>query len=751
MNKLRRIAILIAIFVLSVCFMAGCGKNKNTNTIDKNTIYKEEPLAINLPNGFQTNVVNISKDKLYITGYLYDDVTYESKSQFGSVNLDGSNLKLVDCDNNSWIERMFVAEDGSFYTLYSTYYEDASDPDNYIYENSYWVSKYTKDCEPLASLNLTEEFDISWVSTALLLGNDLLLSSDSKVYVLDDNLKLKSKKEVDEDIYYDLIKLKDGSYATMKWDENGQKLVRFDINTLKTGDEIPFPVSLYNYGILTSGDAPYDIMLRDSTQVYGFNFGDTALTPIFNFINSDVNTSYFQNFSFVDDKTFIGTYYDWSDDGYNFKVCKYTKVNPEDVKDKKLISVGCLYINGDLRKRIIDFNKSNDEYRIVATDYSVYSTEDDWEAGMNKFNQDIASGQAPDIIAVSDFGKLENYMSKGLFLDLGKYIDSDPEINKEDIFPNLLELSSYNGKMYTVIPQFAVRTLSIKSKFLNGKTTWTLDEMKAFENSLKQDQKLFQYNTRYNFTYNFFAANAGTFVDSVNGKCYFDSPEFISFLEYLKTLPESGDDYGVYYDEGFEGAYNSDDAYRTDKILANETYINSLSEYKYLLHGVFAEPITMIGFPVSKGNGSVMVFDQAYAVSAKSANPEACWNFIKYYLSKDYQDTITYEIPASMRRFDELGKLAQERPFYMDGNEKIEYDDEYYVNGEWIPIAPLTQAEVDEVKEFIKSVDKVYGNLGELETIIDEEAAAFFEGQKTAEDVVKIIQSRATIYINERQ
>lgn len=55
------------------------------------------------------------------------------------------------------------------------------------------------------------------------------------------------------------------------------------------------------------------------------------------------------------------------------------------------------------------------------------------------------------------------------------------------------------------------------------------------------------------------------------------------------------------------------------------------------------------------------------------------------------------------------------------------------------------------LKDFILSVNKRVAYLSDIETIIEEEAAAFYEGQKSAEDVAKIIQSRASIYINEKQ
>ena len=46
---------------------------------------------------------------------------------------------------------------------------------------------------------------------------------------------------------------------------------------------------------------------------------------------------------------------------------------------------------------------------------------------------------------------------------------------------------------------------------------------------------------------------------------------------------------------------------------------------------------------------------------------------------------------------------------------------------------------------------KTFNPLGDIFEIVSEEAAAFFQGQKTAEDVAKLIQSKANIFVNEQR
>ena len=63
----------------------------------------------------------------------------------------------------------------------------------------------------------------------------------------------------------------------------------------------------------------------------------------------------------------------------------------------------------------------------------------------------------------------------------------------------------------------------------------------------------------------------------------------------------------------------------------------------------------------------------------------------------------------------------------------------------------LAGIEVKDIKDFIMTVDRISSYNEEIEKIITEDAEPFFAGQKSAEEVAKVIQSRVNIYINEKQ
>ena len=63
----------------------------------------------------------------------------------------------------------------------------------------------------------------------------------------------------------------------------------------------------------------------------------------------------------------------------------------------------------------------------------------------------------------------------------------------------------------------------------------------------------------------------------------------------------------------------------------------------------------------------------------------------------------------------------------------------------------LTQAEADEVRNLVESVSRVWGADQGVLDVITAESEAYFAGQKSAEEVAKLIQSKLTIYINEQR
>ena len=63
----------------------------------------------------------------------------------------------------------------------------------------------------------------------------------------------------------------------------------------------------------------------------------------------------------------------------------------------------------------------------------------------------------------------------------------------------------------------------------------------------------------------------------------------------------------------------------------------------------------------------------------------------------------------------------------------------------------LTQEQGDEVVALVEGTDRVWNSDSAIMDTITAEAEAFFAGQKTAQEVAKLVQSKLTIYVNEQR
>jgi len=492
--------------------------------------------------------------------------------------------------------------------------------------------------------------------------------------------------------------------------------------------------------------AGYDLFITDNQNLYGYNLGG-ELIKLMSYADSDLNIWNFNSLLAFNPTHFWAMIYD-SFENRNY-VAQFTKVPPEEVADKINIVLAGSYIDWDVKNRVISFNRSNEKYRITMMDYSIYNSNDDWTAGVTRLNTDIASGRIPDILSITSDLPFESYAAKGLFADLKPFVNKDDELDMNDLMPNVVEAFSMGGKWFRLVPQFGVGTVLAKTSLVGTEPGWTIADAQALQARMPNSSLFDLTTTRSSLMYNAMIYGGDKFIDWNKGVCRFNDEGFIHLLEFMKQFPEEIDynrEEMTYYWHNWESIYRED---RT--ILMMITLFN-LRDYNRSVKGQFGEPVTLIGFPTDEGLGAALFTYQSFAMAARTRNSEGAWEFLRQYLLDDYQQGHSlHMLPLSRKAFDIKAREAMERPYWYDGEMKIEYDDVWWANGQEIPIPPMTQAEVDMLVDYILSVNSIGEYNQALVNIINEETAFFFNGQKSVHDVVEIIQSRAQIYVNENR
>ena len=594
--------------------------------------------------------------------------------------------------------------------------------------------------------------------------NTIIPGTENNIYIMCDNFHFSvdlasgtatkvEANDVTGNIYYPLF-YKNGLPVVGIWnaDYSEQTYAAIDLSTGEKVEDVKIPSNLINYDFFDGANSGYDLVLSGSNGVYGYNFGDEDVTLLMDYVNSDLATYRIRNISFTDREHFVAVYNDIID-GENV-LASFTKVAPEDVPDKEGLTLATYYTDTDVTKRVIEFNKSSDKYRILIKDYSQYTTYEDYEAGITKLNNEIISGDIPDIIRVSENLPIGTYASMGMLADFYRLIDKDETINLEDYCTNVFKAYEINGRLYELPTSFYIQTVYGKTSIFGEDTSLTWDEL---------DTVLAQYPEAVAFSEivrdtalrNALMFSYSQLVDETTGECYFNSDQFIQILEFANTFPEEIDYDKLYGDEDYW--MNWQTQYIEDRTLLYQSAIYSVYEAWIGGYRNFAEPATPVGFPTDEGQGSTVTAIETFAISAKSDGIDGAWEFVKGFISEEAQiaesdDRYAYwELPVLKKALEKSAESIKTKPYYLDENgEKVEYDETVYINNQEIVIEPATEEEVQKWLDFIYSVDRKgsYGFDKAME-IISEEAAAYFSGQKSVDDVAGIIQSRMEIFIAE--
>ena len=417
---------------------------------------------------------------------------------------------------------------------------------------------------------------------------------------------------------------------------------------------------------------------------------------------------------------------------------------PELTEDgKKIVKMYArMAFDTDIYDSIRNFNARSDEYEVQLTELTV---EYGGDGGTEKFNADMAAGNYPDIFLYNWEGNfpIESYAQKGLLANLYDFMDADPDINREDFLESALKAYERNGELYTVVPEFFIYTLVGKTSIVGEQQEITMDRIIELVN--EYPDKPFRVSKNEVLS-TFVEYGYNSYIDSETGKCRFDNDEFIKLLEFCSQFPEETEPYGEYdwYDEEY-ALINGTMPFTAIKIY-------EFGQIRDLERGTFGEPVTFMGFPGVGGNGSVILsFDAKYSIFAKGANPEGAWEFLKYFYSEAYQDKIIENVgdfPIRKSTLEKLESKSRELIKEYGTNEIVEPFT--YVLGNQVTVGINTDEDSQKIYDLLNGAVAGRGNYN-VTDIITEEAAAYFAGQKSAEDVAKIIQNRVQNYLDENR
>jgi ABC-type glycerol-3-phosphate transport system substrate-binding protein len=524
----------------------------------------------------------------------------------------------------------------------------------------------------------------------------------------------------------------DGKCGFLTWSSTGDGycLVPLDASNLSMGDEI-------NMG---SGYVSDCVALDDHTYLYSGDRGlkqyDTETQETENYLNwmdCNISSNSVSSFGVLSDGRVAVFLQTWSTT-YNTDVAVIDEISAEEAGNVNQINLACFYMNSNTESAVIDFNKKHTDYHINVTEYYDYSSDVEYQDALDSFATAISSDTSIDIVNFNDYSQMLDFASKGLLIDLNTVLADDPDLGNGKILPNIINACTFDDKLVALPNSFSVNTLVGRVSDVGTTPGWTVADLKKLYDSKDAGTQILSYTTKDSAFNMCISLGYDQFLDLENKTCNFNTQEFIDVLEFVSLFP---DEYS--YDEDVD----TTDLMNQGKILLYETSIPDFGQMQ-MLSTIYGEDLTYIGYPTSSGNGAMMYFSGLAGITKYCEDTDMAWEFLREtYLPEDseYYGSTYFNGSILQADFDE---------FFADAANEDNYGGTWGWGNYETEIHAPSQEEVDQVKDIILNSTAVSGAVSSgILNIIEEEASAYFSGQKSAADVAANIQSRMEIYLSE--
>lgn len=665
-----------------------------------------------------------------------EGVTGTSYYYVYSMKADGTDLQELgspQLNENEYINYMLVKSDGTIQFLLGAYDQKSE-------KTQYSLVAYDENGKEASREDVTKVLgltDESYLNKALIDDKDrYVFATDQAIIVLDKDLKKVCEMKPDSNYVEGIAKTKDGKIlvADSSGDE-GAKVQILDVDAQKWGESYKLDLQYFSSSDALMNGIEYDFYYKDDAGIYGYDIASKKSTKVMDYVASNISSDNSYSITPIAKDTMMGT--TWDESGS--KVVIYKKVDPSTITDKETITVGAMYVDDNVKKAAIDFNKKSNKYQIEFKDYS------NEEDPQTKMNADIIAGNVPDILCLSGLS-VNQYVEKGILEDLTSYYEKDSDVSVDDMIPSVAKAMQIDGKYYYIAPGFYVNTLVGAAKTVGTEPGWTMDDLKKLLDEHKDARPFYSENKNDNL-YSFITMNISDYVDWSTGECTFDGQDFKDILEICNRGTNEETDYS-------EDSPSEPSLVKEGKVLL--TNGGSLDmESVELYEAMFNGDITFIGYPNKDKDGSYFSFDKQLGIYSKSKNKDAAWEFLKTFLTKEYQGDRNnlYSNPTRQDAFDMLVKSKTATKKYTDelGNEVEPLESGWGWDDLNVDIGPLTDKQAQMYIDLVNNTDKTGEYNDEIGNIITEEAKAYFSGQKSLDETADIIQNRVKTYVNENR
>ena len=414
-----------------------------------------------------------------------------------------------------------------------------------------------------------------------------------------------------------------------------------------------------------------------------------------------------------------------------------------------------LSVNGVNQKALYEFNREHKgEMQIEVRDYTKLS--EGGKQGVDLLMTEITAGRGPDIIELGTSGETSQLSyrrlaEQGYLEDLWPYIEEDPGLGRGEngllkgVLEAPLQAAKINGGLYAIFEKVQLHTLVGAKSVVGDHPGWTPEELLNIFAAMPDGSVILEDyhnwkdpSVKQRFFTSLLYGFSDLFIDWEEGKCFFDGDRFRSLLELTSCLPDQHDLERVCANQ-FEAQSEHFNRLRDGVVMLEDAGFGHWGEWRTRYDWFFGES-SYVGYPVDDGS-SGSYFEPVgikLAMSSTCRNKEAAWLYMRqmYYSLGKYGQGI------------DVGKMLYRREL------RAAMTDLCYtrIGTEIVQFPPLTRKEHARIQELCDSTARSSLLVDqELVDLVMEAAGPYFAGDKTLDETVRLIQSRAELYVNENR
>ncbi len=575
--------------------------------------------------------------------------------------------------------------------------------------------------------------------------------TDGSRQVLENLYEVDGKKYI-VSVQYDVS---ENSFSTMTY------VREMDIQTGKFLSEKELSSFLSNGYPMPARDGAY---VTSDQGIFKADLAKGEMNQVFDWNDTDVNLSMLVDCKCqpVSENEFyvLGSdMHDTSDGSVGKSLIHLTRADTNPHAGKTLVTVGALNTNERFLDFMYEYNTDHShKYKIVMVSYSD-APDDEQDNLESRILLDLMSTTPPDILL--NFNDGITFSDENTMADLNEFMDGPNGIDRSLFFDNIFRSMERGGKLFHIPLTFGMEGFVANPAYISKRTGWTFDEFESVARSLPQDVTFLSDITKIQFLRCLVSMSLDKFVDGKNKTVDFNNETFKKYLEISKTYGcESTDQDDSGYVFTADGSFLSSSESISVATKFNEGMlamfhedVSGFYDYWNLMRGSTGkEKPFLIGFPNSNGEGLRVSPTCTAGITQECKQKDAAWDVLRSYLLYDSMaKTPGVVLQAfSVSRKELRASCVNVQSYY---NTIADEDAKYLEKGFLSSDKVTRRVEDADIEEFLQIVENINCSASYDETIMEiivEETLGYFAGSRTAEDVMKNIQSRVNLVIQEK-